>query len=156
RLLAGVLRCLCRGQRHHERGHAAALGAARHRAQLRLHVGSDRHRLSLRTLFHVPAGPGEYIIPLASCPFGFGWHLFGTSGSRVDFGMVGARFAWLTAVTAILIGHIAAVYLAHVKAMQVLDTRRMALRSQVPLTALMVVYTFVSLSILAEPIVERR
>jgi hypothetical protein len=30
------------------------------------------------------------------------------------------------------------------------------LRSQVPLTALMVVYTFVSLSILAEPIVERR
>ena len=30
------------------------------------------------------------------------------------------------------------------------------MRSQVPLTALMVVYTFVSLSILAEPIVERR
>ena len=37
-----------------------------------------------------------------------------------------------------------------------LDTRGAALRSQVPLTALMVVYTFVSLSILAEPIVERR
>src|SRR5262249_6850636 len=58
--------------------------------------------------------------------------------------------------TAILIGHIAAVYLAHLKAMQVLDTRRIALRSQVPLTALMVIYTFVSLSILAESIVERR
>src|SRR5205807_2129701 len=70
--------------------------------------------------------------------------------------IVDARFAWFTAVTAILIGHIAAVYLAHVKAMQVLDTRRAALRSQIPLTALMVVYTFVSLSILAEPIVERR
>ena len=40
--------------------------------------------------------------------------------------------------------------------MQVLETHRVALRSQVPLTALMVVYTFVSLSILAEPIVERR
>ena len=36
------------------------------------------------------------------------------------------------------------------------EARRAALRSQVPLTALMVVYTFVSLSILAEPIVERR
>jgi hypothetical protein len=59
-------------------------------------------------------------------------------------------------VTAILIGHIAAVYLAHVKAMQVFDARSVALRSQVPLTGLMVVYTFVSLSILAEPIVERR
>src|SRR5262249_37871691 len=99
---------------------------------------------------------GQYIIPLASDPFGFGWNLFGTAGYRVDIAIVDARFSWLTAVTAILIGHIAAVYLAHVKAMQVLDTRRMALRSQVPLTALMVVYTFVSLSILAAPIVERR
>jgi hypothetical protein len=99
---------------------------------------------------------GQYIIPLASDPFGFGWNLFDTAGYRVDIAIVDARFAWLTAVTAILIGHIAAVYLAHVKAMQVLDTRRMALRSQVPLTALMVVYTFVSLSILAEPMVERR
>jgi hypothetical protein len=99
---------------------------------------------------------GQYIIPLASDPFGFGWNLFGTAGYRVDIAIVDARFTWLTAVTAILIGHVAAVYLAHVKAMQVLDTRSVALRSQVPLTGLMVVYTFVSLSILAEPIVERR
>ena len=99
---------------------------------------------------------GQYVIPLLSDPFGFGWNLFGTAGYRVDIAIVGARFAWFTAVTAILVGHIAAVYLAHVKAMEVLDTRRLALRSQVPLTALMVLYTFVSLSILAEPIVERR
>jgi hypothetical protein len=99
---------------------------------------------------------GQYIIPLASDPFGFGWNLFGTAGYRVDIAIVDARFTWLTAVTAILIGHIAAVYLAHVKAMQVFDARSVALRSQVPLTGLMVVYTFVSLSILAEPIVERR
>src|SRR5262250_1281266 len=99
---------------------------------------------------------GQYIIPLAPDPFGFGWNLFGTSGYRVDIAIVDARFAWFTAVTAILLGHIAAVYLAHIKAMQVLDTRRLALRSQIPLTALMVVYTFASLSILAEPIVERR
>ena len=99
---------------------------------------------------------GQYIIPLVSDPFGFGWNLFGTAGYRVDIAIVGARFAWITAVTAILLGHIAAVYLAHLKAMRIFDTRSAALRSQVPLTALMVVYTFVSLSILAEPIVERR
>lgn len=99
---------------------------------------------------------GQYIIPLASDPFGFGWNLFGTAGYRVDIAIVGARFAWYTAVTAILIGHIAAVYLAHLKAMRTLGTRGAALRSQIPLTALMVVYTFVSLSILAEPITERR
>jgi hypothetical protein len=99
---------------------------------------------------------GQYIIPLASDPFGFGWNLFGTAGYRVDIAIVDARFAWYTAVTAILVGHIAAVYLAHRKAIEVLDARSPALRSQVPLTALMVVYTFVSLSILAEPMVERR
>ena len=68
---------------------------------------------------------GQYIIPLASDPFGFGWNLFGTAGYRVDIGIVGARFAWYAAVTAILIGHIAAVYLAHRKAMEVLDARGM-------------------------------
>src|SRR6201997_828831 len=99
---------------------------------------------------------GQYIIPLASDPFGFGWNLFGTAGYRLDIAIVDARFAWLTAVAAILIRQIAEGYLAHVKGMQVPVTRRAALRSQVPLTALMVVYTFVSLSILAEPIVERR
>jgi hypothetical protein len=99
---------------------------------------------------------GQYIIPLASDPFGFGWDLFGTAGYRVDIAIVDARSAWITAVAAILIGHIAAVYLAHLEAMQVFDVRSAALRSQIPLTALMVVYTFVSLSILAEPLVERR
>jgi hypothetical protein len=99
---------------------------------------------------------GQYIIPLASDPFGYGWNLFGTAGYRVDIGIVGARFGWYAAMTAILTGHIAAVYLAHARALQLLPTRDAALRSQVPLTALMVVYTFVSLSILAEPITEYR
>ncbi len=99
---------------------------------------------------------GQYIIPLVSDPFGFGWNLFGTAGYRVDIAVVDARFAWYAAVTAILVGHIAAVYLAHLEALQLFDAPAAALRSQVPLTALMVVYTFVSLSILAEPLVERR
>jgi hypothetical protein len=99
---------------------------------------------------------GQYIVPLASDPFGYGWNLFGTAGHRVDIAVVGARFAWYAAVISIVLGHIAAVYLADVRAHQILAVRRAALRSQVPLTALMVLYTFVSLSILAEPIVERR
>ena len=99
---------------------------------------------------------GQYIVPLLSDPFGYGWDLFGTAGYRVDIGIVGARFAWYTAVTAIVIGHIVAVYLAHAKSMRMFATRSTALRSQLPLTALMVAYTFVSLSILAEPITERR
>jgi hypothetical protein len=99
---------------------------------------------------------GQYIIPLLSDPFGFGWNLFGTAGYRANIGVVGARFAWYTAVIAIVVGHVIAVFLAHARAMRLFDTHRVAFRSQVPLTALMVAYTFVSLSILAEPITERR
>jgi hypothetical protein len=99
---------------------------------------------------------GQYIIPLLSDPFGYGWDLLGTAGYRVNIAVVGARFAWYAAVISIVVGHIAAVYLADVRAHQLLGVRAAALRAQVPLTALMVVYTFVSLSILSEPIVERR
>ncbi|WP_143198337.1 hypothetical protein [Bradyrhizobium sp. AS23.2] len=98
---------------------------------------------------------GQYIVPLLSDPFGYGWNLFGTASYRPNIAIVGARFAWYTAVGAVLLGHIAAVYLAHVQAMQTFAARKLALASQIPLTALMVVYTCVSLSILAEPIVER-
>ncbi|MFQ5995691.1 MAG: hypothetical protein ACE5K1_11425 [Acidiferrobacterales bacterium] len=99
---------------------------------------------------------GQYIIPLASDPFGYDWDLFGTAGYRVDIAVVGARFAWYTAVITIVMGHIVAVYLAHNRAMRLLPERRSVLRSQYPMTALMVAYTVTSLSILAEPIVETR
>jgi hypothetical protein len=99
---------------------------------------------------------GQYIFPLLSDPFGYGWNLMGTADYRPDIGLVGPRFGWYAAVAAILSGHVAAVYLAHRKAVRMFPARRAALSSQVPLTALMVVYTVVSLSILAEPLVERR
>jgi hypothetical protein len=99
---------------------------------------------------------GQYIIPLASDPLGRGWDAFGTAGYRVDIALAGARFAWYTALGAIVAGHVLAVYLAHVKAMAVFASARVALATQVPLTALMVVYTFVGLSITAQPIVESR
>ena len=98
---------------------------------------------------------GQYVVPLASDPFGYGWNLFGTAGYRVDITLVGARFAWYAAVSSVVLGHIAAVYLADARAHRILHIERVALRSQLPLTALMIVYTVVSLSILAEPIVER-
>jgi hypothetical protein len=99
---------------------------------------------------------GQYIIPLMSDPFGWGWNLFGTAGYRVDIAVIGARFAWYTAVAAVVAGHMISVYLAHRVAMREFEPHRASLRAQVPLTALMVVFTFISLSILAEPIVERR
>jgi len=99
---------------------------------------------------------GQYAIPLISDPLGRGWDLFGTAGYRVDIGLIGARFAWYLALGAIVGGHVIAVYLAHIRAISIISRPRSALVTQVPMTAVMVLYTFIGLSIAAEPIVESR
>jgi hypothetical protein len=97
---------------------------------------------------------GQLIVPLVSDPLGFGWDLLGTARYRLDVGIVGARFEWFTAVTTIVLGHMIAVYLAHLTALRALGDQRAALRSQYPMLVLMVGYTTVSLWILAQPIVR--
>jgi hypothetical protein len=97
---------------------------------------------------------GQLLIRLVSDPFGFGWDLFGTARYRPDIGIVGARFVWYTAVIAIVLGHVVAVYVAHVVALRAFRDRRAALRSQLPMLVLMVGYTVTSLWIIAQPIVE--
>ena len=99
---------------------------------------------------------GQYLIPLSSDPFGFGWDLFGTSRYFVRIAIVDARFVWYASVIAIVTGHIAAVYLAHVMAMKVFKDRRTAMLSQYPMLALMIGYTMLSLWIIAQPIVASR
>jgi len=99
---------------------------------------------------------GQYLIPLASDPFGFGWDLFGTTRYFVRIGIVDARFIWYASVIAIVAGHIAAVYLAHTMALRVFREKRIALKSQYPMLMLMIGYTMVSLWIIAQPIVMSR
>jgi len=97
---------------------------------------------------------GQFIIPLASDPFGFGWDLLGTTLYRIDIGIVDARFIWYTAVIAIVVAHIMSVCLAHLMALYVFKDSRLATTSQYPMVGLMVCYTMISLWILAQPIVE--
>jgi len=97
---------------------------------------------------------GQYMIPLASDPFGFGWDLFGTKLYFINIGIVNAKFVWITSVIAVVTGHIVAVWLAHVVALRRLRESGAALRSQIPMLFLMVAYTMLSLWILAQPVVE--
>ena len=97
---------------------------------------------------------GQYVIPLLSDPLGRGWDLFGTTLYRVDFSVVNAASIWYLSVGAIVIGHVIAVYLAHVMALRVYRDPWVALRSQVPMLVLMVFYTMSSLWILSQPIVK--
>ena len=98
----------------------------------------------------------QYLIPLVSDPFGFGWDLFGTKNHFVRIGSVDARAVWYISIGAIVIGHVIAVYLAHCVALQAYSDRRAALRSQWPMVALMIGYTMTSLWIIAQPIVTTR
>ena len=97
---------------------------------------------------------GQLIIPILSDPFAWGWNLLGTAGYRIDTSIVSPRFMWFIAVSAIVLGHAIAVYLAHVLALRLLGERELALRSQYPMLVLMLSYTVVSLWIMAQPIVE--
>lgn len=97
---------------------------------------------------------GQRLIPLASDPFGWGWNLLGTAGYEVDIASVDAGTVWNLSLVAIVAGHIFAVYLAHVVALGAFGDRRLALRSQYPMLALMVGYTMLSLWIIAQPIVN--
>ena len=96
---------------------------------------------------------GQFIIPLASDPFGIGWNLLGTADYAVDVSIIGARFVWYSAVVAIVVGHVFAVGVAHFVALRAFETAGAALRSQYPFLVLMVTYTMVSLWILSQPIV---
>lgn len=97
---------------------------------------------------------GQLAIPLASDPFGFGWNVLGTAHFRPDIGFVDARVAWYTAVTAIVAGHIVAVYIGHVVALREFRDPEAVIKSQFVMLVLMVGYTTASLWILAQPIVE--
>jgi len=61
---------------------------------------------------------------------------------------------WYTSLIAIVLGHIAAVFLAHVVALRRLNDPHLAIRSQIPMLVLMIAYTMLSLWIIAQPIVE--
>ena len=97
---------------------------------------------------------GQLIIPLASDPFGYDWNLLGTGEYRVNIGIINARILWYLSVGVIVVGHIMAVYLAHLVAIRTFRDRAIALNSQYPMMLLMVIYTVVSLWIIAQPIVQ--
>lgn len=97
---------------------------------------------------------GQMIIPALSDPLGLGWDLFGTARYRIDIAVIDARTVWTVSVVSIVLGHVIAVYLAHVTALSLFPTVRRAVTSQLPMLVLMVAYTTISLWILAQPIVD--
>ncbi|MDQ6771466.1 MAG: hypothetical protein M3024_00520 [Candidatus Dormibacteraeota bacterium] len=95
---------------------------------------------------------GQGLIPLLADPLGRGWHLLPTASYQVSFTLAQASTVWYAQVVLIVVGHIVAVVLAHLRAGERFLTARNALLSQYPMLLLMVMYTMTSLWILAQPI----
>lgn len=88
---------------------------------------------------------------LGSDPFGLGWKLFQIHRNSTQV-VLTMGFVWHTELMLILLGHVASVYLVHRTAMSELPKGNAAITGQVPLLALTIVYTAVSLGILSFPI----
>ena len=122
---------------------------------------------------------GQLIIPVASDPFGFGcwqvplnlnltltdntsivlapfifcWNIFGTADYLINLDIISAKAVWFISLAAIVAGHVISVYLAHLISLRRAPSPSAAMRGQIPMLALMIIYTATSLWIIAQPIV---
>lgn len=95
----------------------------------------------------------QYAIPLLDDPLQKGWHLFpALAGVKPSFLLAQAATVWYAQIVLIVVGHVIAVLLSHLRAGAVFQSAQNALLSQYPMLLLMVMYTFTSLWILAQPI----
>lgn len=100
---------------------------------------SVAHYASL-LIFQVQAVP--YLL---SDPLGDGSDLFGTADWIIDYSVISATAIWYLQVIVIVLGHIAALALAHDRALALYRGGRAALRSQLAMLAVMVAFTGLAL-----------
>jgi hypothetical protein len=87
----------------------------------------------------------------ASNPLGAeGTDLFGTAGNPIDYGVIGATSAFYWWVGFVVIGHVAALTLAHDRALTLYSDVKLAVRSQYWMLGVMVGFTLFALWLLAQ------
>jgi hypothetical protein len=94
---------------------------------------------------------GQFLLTLASDPFGFGWDLFGTRSFRPNLAPFVPATIWYVQVGTLVAGHVVGLAVAHDRALELFprDTGR-ALRTQYPFLVLMVLYTVGGLFLLSQ------
>jgi hypothetical protein len=102
---------------------------------------------------------GQAIVSLSANPFGFlasnplgevGTDIFGTADRSIDYGVIGATAAWYWMVGFVVVGHVAALTLAHDKALTIYSDVKLAVRSQYWMLAVMVGFTSLALWLLSQ------
>jgi hypothetical protein len=93
---------------------------------------------------------GQAIWFLASDPLGEGDDFFGTADRAIDYGIIGANATWYWQVGFVLVGHVAALILAHDRAVAMYRDPKLAVRSQYWMLGVMVIFTSLALWLLSE------
>jgi hypothetical protein len=99
--------------------------------------------------FSLLAYQGQGMAALISDPLGHGSNLFGTAGAGIDYGVVSASGIWYVQVAALVIGHVAGLMVAHERAVSDYPDTGTAVRSQLWMLGVMVVFTSMGLWILS-------
>ena len=92
---------------------------------------------------------GQALGYLVSDPLGNGSDLFGTADAGIDYGLLLTEVVWYVEVAALLAGHLAALAVAHDRALVVFDSPAAVLRSQLCLLAVMIAFTCFGLWLLS-------
>jgi hypothetical protein len=92
---------------------------------------------------------GQDVRRLVSDPFGRGWDLFGTSNDRPNLTLLQPNTIWYVQVSALVIGHVIGLALAHERAVTLFGSGSRALRTQYAMLVLMVAYTVGGLYLLS-------
>jgi hypothetical protein len=98
----------------------------------------------------------QWLLPLLADPFGLGWHLLPVADFQPSLLLAPAALVWYVEVVLIVVGHVIAMYLAHLRAGEQFRAAQSVLLSQYPILVLMVLYTMTSLWILAQPVTHGR
>jgi hypothetical protein len=93
---------------------------------------------------------GQAITYLASDPFTQGWNLFGTVDAGIDYTVFPQESTWYVQVGVVVVGHVAALILAHDRALVLYKDSRLAVRSQYWMLGVMIGFTSLALWLLAQ------
>ena len=88
---------------------------------------------------------GQAMVYLFSDPLGDGSDFFGGASSAIDYNWISATGIWYVQVVALIVGHVAALILAHDRAISLYPDPRQAVRSQYWMLAVMVGFTSLAL-----------
>jgi ferredoxin len=97
---------------------------------------------------------GQKLVVLSSDPFGYGWDLFGTANMTLN-PILSLETVWYTQVILIIIGHVFGIIITHRHSYQIFQSRGAAVKSQIPMIALMIMFSILSLWLVAQPMEMR-